>query len=138
MTFVVLAASVAQAQTIPVRVVRIVDGDTFHATAPIWPGISISTAVRVDGADTPETYRPGCPEERAKGREATDMLAALLTDADIVTIVDPRYGRWAGRVVARVEADGRDVALDLIEAGLAVPYDGTGERNWCRILGAQP
>jgi endonuclease YncB( thermonuclease family) len=45
---------------------------------------------------------------------------------------DIRYGKYAGRVVARVyTADGRDVARALLDGGLVRPYRGRRRRPWC-------
>ena len=45
---------------------------------------------------------------------------------------DIRFGKYAGRVVARVElAAGDDFAGDLIAAGLARSYGGGARNSWC-------
>ena len=42
------------------------------------------------------------------------------------------YGKYAGRVLARVEtSDGEDLNTLLLEAGLARVYDGGKRRSWC-------
>ena len=119
-------------QTIPVTVVRIYDGDTITVDAVLWPGISIRSTVRLDGIDTPE-LRGGCDASKAKAREARDVLAKLLTGA-AVEIRDPFHGRYAGRVVADVLANGREVGPILVRAGMALPYDGGTRADWCLVL----
>jgi endonuclease YncB( thermonuclease family) len=56
--FLGMLALVQSAELIPgpinARVVNVYDGDTFTADAMSWPGVTIRTAVRVDGVDTPE------------------------------------------------------------------------------------
>ena len=49
-----------------------------------------------------------------------------------ITLWQIQYGKYAGRVVARVEtAAGEDLAAALIAARLGRPYGGGGRRSWC-------
>ena len=120
-------------KTLPVEVQRVYDGDTITAaTVRLWPGIVISTAIRIRGIDAPE-IRGGCPESRALAQKARAMLQDSL-DGATVTIHDPEHGLYAGRVVATVLVDGEDVGERLIAAGLAVRYDGTARPDWCEMV----
>jgi micrococcal nuclease len=110
------------------RVVSVYDGDTFTANAAPWPGVTIRTAVRVDGVDTPG-IRGECQAEKDMAIEARDFAAAAL--GDDVQLVDVRHGKYAGRVVARVLVDGQDLAGLIIGAGLGRPYDGRAREGWC-------
>ena len=50
---------------------------------------------------------------------------------------DIRYGKYAGRVLARVEiAGGEDLGRGLMAAGLARPYAGRARTSWCEEAGA--
>jgi endonuclease YncB( thermonuclease family) len=49
-----LPASRAGAASAPADVIRILDGDTFEARARVWPGLDITTKVRLRGIDAPE------------------------------------------------------------------------------------
>src|SRR5215470_4926396 len=49
----------------PAEVLRVIDGDTFEARVRVWPGIDITTKVRLRNIDTPE-LRARCPDERVK------------------------------------------------------------------------
>ena len=54
-----------------------------------------------------------------------------------VRLRDIRYGKYAGRVLARVEtAGGEDLGQGLMAAGLARPYDGRARVSWCEEAGA--
>src|SRR5581483_2642633 len=64
-------------QAHPVQVVRVIDGDTFEARVNVWPGIDITTRVRLRGIDAPEMHAR-CDAEQAKARAARDALAAML------------------------------------------------------------
>ncbi len=50
----------------------------------------------------------------------------------MVRLREIRYGKFAGRVLARVETlDGTDLGQGLLAAGLARPYDGRRRASWC-------
>jgi endonuclease YncB( thermonuclease family) len=49
----------------------------------------------------------------------------------VVRLHNVRNGKWAGRVVARVTVDGKDVAAILISEGLGREYHGGKRRGWC-------
>jgi endonuclease YncB( thermonuclease family) len=40
----------------PAEVVRVIDGDTFEARVRIWPGMDVTTRVRLRGIDAPELH----------------------------------------------------------------------------------
>jgi endonuclease YncB( thermonuclease family) len=108
--------------------VSVYDGDTFTADAMPWPGVTIRTAIRVDGVDTPE-IRGECQAEKDMAIEARDFAEAAL--GEDVQLVDVRLGKYAGRVVARVLVDGQDLAAMLVEAGLGRVYHGGTREGWC-------
>lgn len=115
---------------VPARVVAIVDGDTLAVRARIWLGQEVETLVRLAGVDAPE-LNGRCQKERLLAARARDLLAAMIGDYDVV-LTDIRYGKYAGRVVARVYSpEGEDVAAALIEAGLGRPYGGGARPGWC-------
>ena len=122
----------AGAQSYPATVERVIDGDTVIMTVSIWPGVTWHGGVRLNGIDTPE-LRGRCPLEQAQARAARELLVEMLDRAEAVTVLAPKHGRYAGRVVATVEADGVDVSPVLIKSGFARPYGGNGPRpRWCR------
>ena len=47
------------------EVLRVIDGDTFEARVHVWPGIDITTRVRLRGIDAPELGGARCAEETA-------------------------------------------------------------------------
>ena len=112
------------------HLVRVVDGDTVEVLARIWPDHYVETLVRLAGIDTPE-LRGRCPEETALALRAKARLAALLAGHRL-QLVDVHYGKYAGRVVARVlTEDGQDVAKILLAENLARSYDGGRRAPWC-------
>jgi endonuclease YncB( thermonuclease family) len=116
----------------PVRahLVRVLDGDTVEVLARIWPDHYVETRVRLAGIDAPE-LRGRCAEESALAERAKARLAALLAGNRLL-LADVHYGKYAGRVVARVlTEDGRDVAQILRTEKLARPYAGGRRAHWC-------
>ncbi len=116
----------------PVRakIIRVIDGDTVVVRAHIWLGQEIETTVRLFGIDAPE-LRGRCLAESDIARKARDFLTDLLASGDVL-LRDIRLGKYARRVVARMEAaDGRDCASALIGIGLGRAYGGGKRMSWC-------
>jgi micrococcal nuclease len=59
------------------EVLRVIDGDTFEARVRVWPGMDITTRVRLRGIDAPELHAR-CADERAKALAARDALTRIL------------------------------------------------------------
>ncbi len=115
----------------PAEVLRVIDGDTFEARVRVWPGIEITTRVRLRGIDAPELSRAQCAAEREKAVAARDALQAILDEGD-VAISAVGYDKYGGRVLAdastRVTAD---IAAALLGADLVRRYDGGRRAPWC-------
>ncbi len=116
----------------PIRaqVVSVYDGDTITVRARVWLGQDIEVSVRLDGIDTPE-LRGKCEDEKELARKAREFLIKLA--GDTVMLRDIHYGKYAGRVIARVlTEDGEDLVAALINAGHGRPYSGGKRQGWCR------
>ncbi len=108
---------------VEVRVLRVIDGDTFVAEAHMWPGQHVQVSVRLRGIDAPE-MRSRCPAERYAARKARDALATLL-EAGVVSISAISGGKYYGRVLADVRtSDGLDVGKRLLDTRLVAAYGG--------------
>ena len=59
-----------------------IDGDTFEARVHLWPGLNITTRVRLRGIDAPE-LKARCMEERIKAEAARDALRAILDQGEV-------------------------------------------------------
>ncbi len=114
----------------PAEVVRVLDGDTFEARVRIWPGMEITTRVRLRGIDAPE-MNARCEIERAKAETARNALADLLREGavGVSRIGQDKYG---GRVDADVStARTGDVARAMLERGYVRRYAGGRREGWC-------
>jgi endonuclease YncB( thermonuclease family) len=125
---------------VPAEVLSVIDGDTLEVRAVIWLGQTVSTRVRLSGVDTPE-LKGKCARERALAQRARAYLLDRLGPGDggraRVRLRDIRFGKYAGRVLARVEtARGEDLGQGLMAAGLARAYAGGARATWCQEAGA--
>jgi endonuclease YncB( thermonuclease family) len=114
----------------PAEVLRVFDGDTFEARVHVWPGMDITTRVRLRGIDAPEmTAR--CADERNKAEAARNALQRMLNEGSVAVsrIGQDKYG---GRVDADVStARTGDVSAALVERGLVRRYSGGKREGWC-------
>ncbi len=116
---------------VPARVLGVIDGDTVVVRARVWLGQDIEVRVRLDGIDAPE-IKGRCPRERALALQARALVAGKL-EGRTITLTDIQYGKFAGRVLARVATEGgEDLSRALLKAGLARPYRGGRRLSWCR------
>ena len=112
--------------------VRIIDGDTVVVDVAVWPEQTIRTSLRLAGVDTPEKgWRAKCDAEREAGKRATAFTTRWLSAHTQIQVTDIRRGKYAGRVLGLITAGDSDLATDLIEAGVARPYDGGQRGGWC-------
>jgi endonuclease YncB( thermonuclease family) len=114
----------------PAQVLKVVDGDTFEARVAVWPGMEITTKVRLGGIDAPE-LNARCEDDYRRAGIARDALARMLAEGDvgISRIGQDKYG---GRVDADVSTRAtRDVSAQLVAAGAVRRYDGGRRGGWC-------
>lgn len=103
------------------RINCVVDGDTFWMEGE---------KIRILDIDTPELHPARCPEEERLGRAAKARLHALLNGGAVTLERTGRDRDRYGRLLRRVQVDGRSVGAVLIGEGLARAYAG-GRRGWC-------
>ena len=121
--------SVARASH-PVEVLRVVDGDTFEARVNLWPGLDITTRVRLRGIDAPE-MKARCSEERNKAESARSALRVLLDQGE-VGISQVSLDKYGGRVLASASTRATpDVSAALLSAGMGRRYSGGQRDGWC-------
>jgi micrococcal nuclease len=118
------------AQMLPTQVLRVIDGDTFEARVRIWPGMDVTTKVRLRGIDAPEMHAR-CDGERTQAIAARDALARILSEG-AVGVAGVAQDKYGGRVDAAVStAATADVAAALLARGLARRYSGGRRASWC-------
>ena len=107
------------------------DGDTIRFDLPKYPPIAgDDIRVRVNDIDTPE-IKGNCEKEKYDAQQAKEMVADILKDAEQITLKNMKRGKYF-RIAADVIVDGENLADMLVEAGVAVRYDG-GKKTykWC-------
>lgn len=103
------------------RLISIADGDTFRCDVDTWPKLfGYHIPVRVRGINCPErnSFDPG---RKALSEKARVFTYTVLTNAKCIVLLNVTRGKYF-RLVADVEFDGRDLASELLQGGLAVPY----------------
>ena len=107
------------------------DGDTIRFDLPGYPPIAgDDIRVRVNGIDTPE-IKGKCEKEKYDAKQAKEMVADILKDAEQITLKNMERGKYF-RIAADVIVDGENLADMLIEAGMAIRYDGGKKTHkWC-------
>ncbi len=114
----------------PAEVLRVIDGDTFEARVRVWPGMDITTRVRLRGIDAPE-LRARCDDERVKAVAAREALTRLLAEGE-VGIARVGQDKYGGRVDADVStARTQDVSATMLNQGFARRYSGGRRVGWC-------
>ena len=114
----------------PAEVLRVFDGDTFEARVRIWPGMDITTRVRLRGIDAPE-MSARCADERSKAEAARNALQRMLNEGS-VAVSGVGLDKYGGRVDADVStARTVDVSSAMLERGLVRRYSGGKREGWC-------
>ena len=111
--------------------IRNYDGDTITFNLPgLHPIIGEKINIRVNGIDTPE-IRGKCEKEKYDAKQAKEMVTDILKDAEQIELKNMERGKYF-RIAADVIVDGENLADMLIEAGMAIRYDGGKKnKNWC-------
>jgi endonuclease YncB( thermonuclease family) len=118
----------------PVEVIRTIDGDTFEARVHLWPGLEMTTRVRLRGIDAPE-LKASCAQELQMAEAAGDALRGLLDQGD-VTIYNIGPDKYNGRVVADAATrQTANVSAVLLAGGFARAYGGGRRSGWCAGAG---
>ena len=111
--------------------VRNYDGDTITFNLPnLHPIIGKKIRVRLNGIDTPE-IKGKCDKEKYDAEQAREMVGDILKDAEKITLKNMQRGNYF-RIASDVIVDGESLADMLIEAGMAIRYDGRKKTHkWC-------
>jgi len=140
-----LFASVANAYML-MPIDEVYDGDTIktHFSEKRLPAPLNKVSIRILGIDTPEnpakSYlvtgklgRAGCIKEAELALAAKEFVEWLAQGHTKMKVDNFKWDKYGGRIDADVKINGVDVAESLIDAELAVPYDGgTKTHDWCK------
>jgi micrococcal nuclease len=111
--------------------VRNYDGDTITFNlSGLHPIIGKKINIRVNGIDTPE-IKGKCEKEIYNAHKAQQIVADILKDAEQITLKNMERGKYF-RIAADVIVDGENLGDMLIQAGMAIKYDGGKKKHkWC-------
>jgi len=116
---------------IPATDLRIIDGDTIVVRVRIWLGQNLDTQMRLDGVDAPE-LNGRCPYENRLALKSRAFVQTRTAKGKVI-FHNIHYGKYAGRVVARVQMPGgEDLSDALLRAGLGRVYQGQRQASWCQ------
>ncbi len=116
-----------------VRFLRNYDGDTFTVNISyVHPLLGDQITVRVNGIDAPEIGADKACERQAafKAQQEVEKILASARRIDLKNVQRDKYFR----VLAEVRVDGKSLSEHMLQARLAVPYDGghKEDTNWCK------
>ena len=106
------------------------DGDTCYVIAPTLPEPLQKMSVRILGIDTPE-IRAECGEEKKLALKARELANKLFRNANKIEFANLKWDKYGGRVLVDVYLDGKSYKDEIINSGLAKPYDGGTKESWC-------
>jgi endonuclease YncB( thermonuclease family) len=114
----------------PAEVLRVLDGDTIEARVHLWPGLDVTTRVRLRGIDAPE-LKARCIEERDLAVAAREALRTILDEGQ-VGIMNVTLDKYGGRVLADASTSmTSNVSSAMLATKLARSYDGGRREHWC-------
>jgi endonuclease YncB( thermonuclease family) len=115
-----------------VKYIKNYDGDTITVDLPgHHPLFGKNISIRVAGIDTPEIKgKTECEKDKAK--QARDLVKKYLKSSKI-TLKNCIRGKYF-RIVADVYVNKELLSKKLIDAKLAIPYDGgtKTKHDWCK------
>lgn len=120
--------------TYKAKVKRVIDGDSVVIDIDLGFDTWIKDQnVRLYGIDTPEV-RTKDPLEKKHGKLAKQFVKQVLPEGSDVRITTVKDDDKFGRVLAIIRnSAGIDVAQELLQERLAVPYDGTKSKQEIQI-----
>ena len=117
------------AASVPARVLKVVDGDTFDARVELRPGFRITTRVRVRGVDAPELHA-ACEQERVGAEAAQRALRAILAEGG-VTIHELARTNMAGSWARSRRGQRPASPKRSSPKGVVRRYEGGRRAGWC-------
>lgn len=123
----------AQSSAYTWTVEKVIDGDTVIMKEQFFPTELGNLHVRLKGVDTPESgSRAKCESERTLAERAKAFTTRVLPAGTQVEVTNVKTDKYGSRLVGSITyGRSRDLSTDLINAGLAVPYQGKTKQSWC-------
>ncbi len=99
------------------------DGDTVYARLDLGFDLTVYARVRIYGINAPEL-------DTDAGKLARDFARTLLPVGTAVTVISHGWDKYGGRIDGdiSVQPSGDGFGQAVIDAGHAVPWDGTGTK----------
>ena len=128
--FLLVSTSVLAENTYNYKILKVVDGDTIHITAPYLPiELGDKIGLRIRGIDTPE-MRGKCLDEIQKAKDAKKYLVSLVESKPYTIIIQGRDKYF--RVLGDIKIGDEYVSNMMIEKGYARKYNGGTKQTWCK------
>lgn len=129
-------ASVEEERLFEWEVTRVIDGDTVGIRVEWGPLELRKLSIRIRGIDTPEKgYRAKCEFEKGQGKLATQFVTDVIADAAAtntpITFGNVSWGKYGGRIIADMYVGTENYSNMILDAGLAVKYDGGTKSSFC-------
>ena len=128
--FVFILASLpsdAAIVSVNATVLRIVDGDTIHVRAHLWPRQNWQGNIRLHGIDAPE-LRGQCPAETEQAILAKNTLRSLIPQE--VRLTNVKAGKFGNRYVATVMDGNRNLAHVLMPQPAEIVQGSSNLATW--------
>jgi endonuclease YncB( thermonuclease family) len=106
------------------------DGDTCYVIAPTLPEPLQKMSVRILCIDTPE-MRAECAEEKKLALKGREFANKMFRAAEKIEFANLKWDQYGGRVLVDDYLEGKLYKDEIINAGLARPYDGGTKESWC-------
>ncbi len=131
--FIITFPALAEDRIFSRKVIEVIDGDTVRIDMQDESDLisNLGYTIRIAGIDAPEIE--GNSEcEKQIGLIAKDFLKKILFNDRQVKIINPKWDKYGGRILADIETDGVLVSKLMIDNGLAITYKGKKKTKiWC-------
>lgn len=116
------------------NVERIIDGDTIELSTEEESDLikHLGYKVRIMNFDTPELHsKSNC--ERKLATEAKKFLEKTILVNKQITLINPKWDKFGGRILADIDIDGTLISKIMIQKGYAIEYHGDKKTHvWCK------
>lgn len=101
------------------QILKVTDGDTFHARVDLGFYAAMTLKFRLVGIDTAEIYSPSNEKEKAHGLAAKALAESLIGGKEVILRSyknkESVYNRWEADITL---PDGKTLSVTLLENGM--------------------